>query len=32
MLLTGDARGDKIIENLEEHGLMDDEEKSMSTS
>ncbi len=27
MLLTGDARGDKIIENLEEHGLMDDEGK-----
>ncbi len=27
MLLTGDARGDKIIENLEEHGLMDDDGK-----
>lgn len=27
MLLTGDARGDKIIKNLEEHGLMDDDGK-----
>ena len=27
MLLTGDARGDKILQNLETHGLLDDDGK-----